>query len=55
MYGHTLGLVKCPNDISLLRANQSQECCGRDFAAKLGEFEYSENILGKLQKTTTAA
>ena len=25
-----------------------QDCCGREFAAKLGEFDYSENLKGKL-------
>ena len=40
-----MGLVNRPNDISVSRASQSQEkfkeYCGRDFAAKLGEFDYS--------------
>ena len=38
------GLVNRPNDISLenkLITSKVQECCGREFAAKLGEFEYS--------------
>ena len=39
-----MGLVNHPNDISLSRANQSQakfKSCGREFAAKLGEFDYT--------------